>query len=178
MLEPAKNGTSRPATAAQATVLLVDDSREVRELFACLLRRAGYRVLEARDAGQAQQLAGEQAKIDILVTDFRMPGMNGVELARWFHTRFPFSQVLLVSGSTCELDAYLEPPGWPAFLDKSAAFTRLVPMVAELLAQATTRSEEFGAAEIAQRASAETLVLRKILERADLSRSWVHVINE
>jgi DNA-binding NtrC family response regulator len=169
----------RPAaTSGQATVLLVDDFAGIRELFAELLREAGYRVLEASNAGLAQQLAGEEAKIDILITDFRMPGMNGVELARWFRSRFPLSQVLLVSGAGCELDAYLELPGWPAFLDKTEAVIKLVATVEKLLAQTATRSEGFGAAEIAQRASANTMVLREILERGNQSRAWIRVVHE
>ena len=176
--EPAPDGTANRAATGRTTVLVTDDCPEVRELFTCLLRKAGYRVLEASGAPEAQQLAGEEANIDMLVTDFRMPGMNGVELARWFHSRFPLSPVLLVSGSACELDAYREPPGWPPLLDKSEVFTRLVPMVGELLAERTSGSPGLGAAEIAQRAAAETLVLREILEKGGQSSTWFQVLHE
>ncbi len=105
-LETAENPVPRPA---QATVLVVDDYAEYRELAAHLLRQAGYQVLEANCGQQAQRLAEEHGKIDLLATDLTMPGMNGVDLARWFHKRFPFSKVLLVSGSAWwEIEAYVE----------------------------------------------------------------------
>jgi len=82
---------------------MVDYCAEDRELFADLLQAAGYRVLEANDAQQAQGLAGAEAKIDLLLTDFNLPGMNGAELARWFHSRFPLSKVIIMSDPTRDL---------------------------------------------------------------------------
>ena len=149
---------THPAASGQATVLMVDDCAEDRELFAHLLLAAGYRVLEANGAQQAQRLAGAEGKIDLLLTDFNMPGMNGVELARWFQSRFPLSKVLLVSDSAWKLEPSLETTGWPAFLDKTEAFARLAATVEKLLAEATTHLQGFGAAEIAKRPSAETMV--------------------
>ena len=164
---------THPAASGQATVLVVDDSAEERELFAYVLGQAGYRVLAADGAPQAQQLVGEQWKIDILVTDFNMPVMNGVELARWFQSRLPLSQVLLVSGNSWELEAYLKGAVGLPFLEKTEAFTQLVGLVKKLLAEPRMESQEFGAAQIAQQASAETIVLREILARGYHSRSRV-----
>src|ERR1039458_10160904 len=155
-LDPRKDRMTHPAASGQATVLMVDDCAEDRELFAHLLLAAGYRVLEANGAQQAQRLAGAEGKIDLLLTDFNMPGMNGVELARWFQSRFPLSKVLLVSDSAWKLEPSLETTGWPAFLDKTEAFARLAATVEKLLAEATTHLQGFGAAEIAKRPSAET----------------------
>jgi CheY-like chemotaxis protein len=177
-LEPANGSVRPPAAAGQATILVVDDFAEVQELFAHLLQQAGHRVLVANDAQQALELAGNHETIDLLVTDLNMPGMNGLDLARWCHSRFPLSKALLVSGSVLENEADPETTPWLPFLDKSEAFTRLVPMVEKLLAQEPLRSEGFGPGEIAQRASAETKVLREIREKGNHSGSWLQVVNE
>jgi DNA-binding NtrC family response regulator len=150
---------------------VVDDFAEVREMFAWLLRKAGCQVLMADSAKQAQHLIGDQGSIDLLVTDLNMPGMNGMELARWFRSRSPLSKMLLVSGSACEAEAYLETAPWLPFLDKADAFAQLVPMVEKLLAETTSRLEGFSRAEIGHRTSAETKVLREILERTNNSHS-------
>jgi len=173
MSGPSRDRITYPAASDQATVLVVDDSAEDRELCAHLLRRAGYRVLEAAAAEQAQRLAGEEGKIDLLVSDLHMPGMNGVDLARWFRSRFPLSKVLLVSGAPWELEAYLEAPGSPPFLDKQQAFTRLARMVAKLLVEPATDLQGFSIAEIARRVSARPRVLKQFLETGIGSGSCV-----
>jgi CheY-like chemotaxis protein len=154
MSAPAKDPIALPAAPGQPTVLVVDDSADERELHSYVLRTAGYRVLEPNGAEQAQRLAGEGGRIDVLVTDFNMPGLNGVELARWFRRWLPLSKVLLVSGAPWRLEAHLEATGWPPFLDKMKAFTRLAGSVAKLLAETTSLLPGFGTAELTQRASA------------------------
>ncbi len=62
-------------------VLVVDDERSMRELLSIVLRRDGYEVLVADDGADALELLGKE-RVDILITDIRMPSMNGVELLR------------------------------------------------------------------------------------------------
>lgn len=64
------------------TVLVVDDERQVRELVKSLLEVRGYTVLLAGDGATALDVFMEQSdRIDLLLTDILMPGMNGIELA-------------------------------------------------------------------------------------------------
>lgn len=81
------------------TILVVDDSPVALHFFALVLRQAGYRVLEASHVHEAQRLASGGLCVDLLLTDFQMPVMNGVELAVWFRERMPSLPVLLVTGS-------------------------------------------------------------------------------
>src|SRR5437762_6956835 len=70
------------ATAAlPARVLIVDDERSMRELLSIVLRRDGYEVLTAEDGAAAVELLKKQ-RFDILITDIRMPQLNGVDLLR------------------------------------------------------------------------------------------------
>jgi two-component system, NtrC family, response regulator PilR len=72
-----------PAAAVQAParVLVVDDERSMRELLSIVLRRDGYDVLIAEDGAAAVELL-KRERVDILITDIRMPQMNGVDLLR------------------------------------------------------------------------------------------------
>lgn len=72
---------SATAMVATRTILLVDDDREVRQVSARILRRAGYQVIEAENGTQAlAMLADVSVTIDLLVTDMMMPGISGAEL--------------------------------------------------------------------------------------------------
>jgi CheY-like chemotaxis protein len=95
-----------PAQAADAgdgcgseTVLLVEDHPEVLRLIREILRRKGYRLLEAANGAEALAVAaGYAGSIDALVTDVVMPGMNGRELAARLLQLRPLIKVLFTSG--------------------------------------------------------------------------------
>jgi len=72
--------TSKTARAP-ARVLVVDDERSMRELLSIVLRRDGYDVLIAEDGASGLELL-KRERVDILITDIRMPQMNGVDLLR------------------------------------------------------------------------------------------------
>jgi len=81
------------------TILLVEDEPAVRRLVAVSLERAGYRVLEARDGAEGIALFEANAlAVDLLITDVRMPEMDGQSLVRELRDRAPALRVLCVSG--------------------------------------------------------------------------------
>lgn len=71
------------------TVLVVDDDRMIRDFEAQILRREGYTVLQAEGAAEALRLAREAAAIHLLITDFTMPEVDGLELTRRLRTVHP-----------------------------------------------------------------------------------------
>jgi signal transduction histidine kinase/ActR/RegA family two-component response regulator len=79
-------------------ILLVDDDHAVREITASKLREYGYVVLEVGSGGAALDFLGEESNIDLVLLDFAMPGMNGMEVARQVHSRFPTIPVLFITG--------------------------------------------------------------------------------
>ena len=82
-----------------ATVLVVDDQREVRRLVCEVFAGSGYRVIEADGGAEALELAERHAgSLHLLVTDIVMPGMTGKELAQRIKTACPSIRVIFVSG--------------------------------------------------------------------------------
>jgi two-component system response regulator PilR (NtrC family) len=69
------------APAAPSRVLVVDDERSIRELLTIVLKRDGHDVLLAEDGTRAIDLL-KRERVDILITDIRMPQMSGVDVLR------------------------------------------------------------------------------------------------
>jgi signal transduction histidine kinase len=89
------------------TVLVVEDQEDVRSLAAAMLRRYGYVVLEAADGADALALeAKHQGRIDVLLTDVVLPGINGRELAERLAAVRPALKVVFTSGYTQEVIAH------------------------------------------------------------------------
>ena len=78
-------------------ILFVDDHEVLARLSCEILEMQGYRAVSAYSATDALEKF-DQENFDILVTDFRMEGMNGLELARKVHARRPDVPVIIVTG--------------------------------------------------------------------------------
>jgi PAS domain S-box-containing protein len=83
------------------TILLVEDDGDVRAYFVEVLRDLNYRVLSAHDAVSALGLIDHEGiRIDLLLTDVVLPGMNGRQLAEKAQDRRPSLKVLFTTGYT------------------------------------------------------------------------------
>jgi two-component system, cell cycle sensor histidine kinase and response regulator CckA len=84
-------------------ILVADDDTIVRHLLVAVLRREGYVVLAAADAQEALRLSRDYHEgIDMLLTDFMMPGMDGLELYGRLREERPRIKVLVISGRTSD----------------------------------------------------------------------------
>ena len=81
-----------------ATILLVDDDNQVREVTRAMLHELGHRVLEAGSGGAALEILQREPGIELLIIDFAMPGMNGAELARRVRAKQPTLPILFATG--------------------------------------------------------------------------------
>ncbi len=98
---PALAAVSFPGSAGprwRARILLADDDEAVREVTAAMLEEAGYAVVRAGGAPAALAVLDGGAAVDLLVADFVMPGMNGLQLARAARERRRGLPVLFVTG--------------------------------------------------------------------------------
>jgi signal transduction histidine kinase/ActR/RegA family two-component response regulator len=102
---PAVRGRTREAqpveTKADAapTILLVEDDHDVRSYVVEILRDLHYRVLEAHDAESALVMIDRNdVRVDLLLTDLVLPGMNGGQLAKEVKARQAQARVLIMTG--------------------------------------------------------------------------------
>jgi DNA-binding NtrC family response regulator len=87
-----------PVHLSQATILVVDDEVALRRLIVRQLRIEGYKVLEAGYGMEALAVAAISPEpIDLVLSDIRMPGMPGTELAQRLMAEHPGLQVVLMS---------------------------------------------------------------------------------
>jgi DNA-binding response OmpR family regulator len=90
-----------PAESRKQTVLVVDDDAMLRAMLARALTEEGFAVLTAEDGEQALAIAGTlDGQLSLVVTDIRMPGMDGLELAGHLAYLKPPPPVLFISGFT------------------------------------------------------------------------------
>jgi signal transduction histidine kinase/CheY-like chemotaxis protein len=99
------NSSSRPAGApmpalneVHGIILLVDDDTAVREITASILRDQGHTVLEACSGAGALDLLQREPGVELMLIDFAMPSMSGVELARRVQAKQPTLPVLFITG--------------------------------------------------------------------------------
>ena len=80
-------------------VLVVEDNDEVAEVDMALLSMIGYSAVRTKTAAEALTAVESGAVFDLVISDVVMPGaMNGIDLARTLHRRFPALPVLLTTG--------------------------------------------------------------------------------
>lgn len=105
-------------------LLIVDDEEGVRTVVAEFLSDAGYSVLQAEGGPQALTLLANDPSLRMMITDIRMPGMSGIELADEAVRRRPELRIVLISGY-----AQQQHQRWP-FLLKPFRMSSLIDLIA------------------------------------------------
>ena len=86
-----------------AHILFADDDPDIRELAQLLLQAAGYRVTTAETTHEVLQLVAIE-RFDVLVLDYWMPEITGIELCRRIRTFDPITPILICSGAVTQAD--------------------------------------------------------------------------
>lgn len=94
---PTERSTSAGGLTSGKRVLVVDDDEWVRELLVSTLLDAGYHVSTASSAEEALAKL-YSASFDLVLSDVKMPGMDGITLSRFLSTAYPHLPVVLVTG--------------------------------------------------------------------------------
>lgn len=79
-----------------ARILIVDDEEHICGALKLLLEIEGYEVLTASDGLSALEIVADQ-KIDLVITDVRMPGMDGMQLLKKIHQQYPMIPVIVMT---------------------------------------------------------------------------------
>lgn len=79
-----------------ATILIVDDDEDIRDSLCGMLEADDHRVMEAADGAEAMQ-CWRSLTLDLIITDFAMPRMNGQELIQTVATQQPRLPIIFMS---------------------------------------------------------------------------------
>jgi two-component system, chemotaxis family, chemotaxis protein CheY len=82
--------------------LVVDDSSAMRAILGMTLRRKGFEVLQARDGMEALSVLSRAQEVGLMLIDWNMPGMNGLELVQRVRQlpQFDATRILMVTTET------------------------------------------------------------------------------
>jgi two-component system response regulator HydG len=171
----------------EAAVLIVDDEPDMVENCARILRRAGYRCLTATDAHRALALLESEAP-DVLLTDLKMPGMDGMELLRRARDLDPALPVVMITAfATIESAVAAMKEGAFDYLPKTFSVDQLQVAVERALRQRRLQLENrnlreqlqatFGLENVIGRSPAMTRVF-ELVKKAARSEANILVVGE
>jgi CheY-like chemotaxis protein len=115
-------------------ILVVEDNKDTRELFVCLLELNGFQVSQAIDGRTGLETARIQ-KPDLILTDINMPNMNGIDMIRILRSEPGFGEIPIVAVTAYGFDFGSEAiaAGATAQLRKPVEFDQLTSKIQELL---------------------------------------------
>jgi DNA-binding NtrC family response regulator len=121
------------------SILIVDDEHGLRSLLCLSFSAAGYDVHTAADVPEAMGICAAKS-FDVVLTDVRMPGPSGHDLARWLAEHHPATRPVLMTGLDTVCDECPIPGSCP-ILSKPFDLDDAVSMVGAVLAQHRNRPE-------------------------------------
>ena len=127
---PSKPMAEAPARNSRV-VLIAEDEEMVRKVMVKCMARLGWKTLEAADGEEAVRVHGDHSgQIDLLLSDYLMPKLNGLEAARRIRTRDPKLPVILMSGFTNEATVEgFRTEGFELFLKKPFQIKELIELL-------------------------------------------------
>jgi CheY-like chemotaxis protein len=122
---------SKQTTHPSITIFVVDDEPMLLELASAILQPEGFDVRTFRDPRLAMQ-EYEKNPPDIIVTDYAMGPMNGMELVRSCRSTHPDQKIMLLSGTVDESIYFNEPVKPDCFLAKPYQVQKFIEMIKNL----------------------------------------------
>src|SRR5215213_6103268 len=126
---------------AMLRVVLIDDVSEVRNAFADLIRNAGHEIVGEADDGATGVQETLAHRPDLVIIDWGMPGMDGVEATRQIRASYPSAAIVaFCSTDTPELRDAFRTAGADAFVDKGDVKGLIAAVLA--IAERRTNADE------------------------------------
>lgn len=121
---------------SKSTLLIVDDNEDLCNVMVRIFQSSGF-IVYGSYSGQTALDEMSRQQFDLVITDIRMPGMDGLELLAEIRTRYQDIPVVLITGNL-EIDYQdrLKNTGADAVLHKPFKAEELIETVIQLLAQA------------------------------------------
>jgi CheY-like chemotaxis protein len=122
--------------AKKGRILCVDDDPTVLDVIKMLLEHYGYEVITAVSPFEAIEIF-QAREFDLVLTDLKMPGMDGFELSQKLLKREPNISILMCSGSCAQIDEkeYIK-TGIKGLIAKPFSIGRSAKIIDEVIAQA------------------------------------------
>lgn len=118
----------------RSRILVIDDEAQVRDLWGDFLTMLGYDVVRAADGADGLTHV-DRGGCDLILTDLRMPGLTGWDVAAAVRRRAPAAPVLVITGSATHLDAIRALAAGVTLLEKPVDLQDLKTAVEKALAQ-------------------------------------------
>ncbi len=129
--EPTLAGKQSPG---QKIILLADDELMLRDLLAELLESTGYNVIKVSTGTEALKVLTEEIKVDMVIVDYNMPGMDGLECTRKIRELNLDMPIILSTGSlSFEGNSNYSNPGVTSILAKPYEFETMLSTIKQLL---------------------------------------------
>lgn len=112
-------------------ILVVDNQKEVRDFLSTFFLLSGYEVESVEDGEAAMRLV-KKKQYDLVVADFKMPKMDGLDLTRKLKLYYPSLSILIMSGSGVG-EGFFREAGADAFLTKPLDLSSMKSLVEEIL---------------------------------------------
>lgn len=125
-----------PTMKNSRAILVVDDEGMIRRLLVQVLGALGYRIESVASGELALRILEDDPGIELVITDIRMPGMSGQDLAEWVVRKRPDVLLVCMSGSPDDRDGRLRrliDRGLVTFLPKPFVPTQVMKVVQRLL---------------------------------------------
>jgi DNA-binding NtrC family response regulator len=118
-----------PKAPRAGTVLVTDDNRDVVDALVAFLDMSGYKVIASYSAREALDSLDRDSTVGVVISDVRMPELDGFDFLRVVKHRFPAIKVILVTGHEIT-DEDVVPAG-ATILKKPLEFDQLLKLLSE-----------------------------------------------
>ncbi|MFQ6114241.1 MAG: sigma-54-dependent transcriptional regulator, partial [bacterium] len=149
-------------------ILIVEDNDTMREGIARVVEKLGQRAFEARDGEQAQSKLVEN-RFHLVITDYKLPGLDGITLLQNIKEKFPETEVLVITAyGTIELAVEAMQKGAADFITKPFSPEELSIKIKNILERIREREE-------LRRISEENLYLR---DQVDIQFNYGEIVGQ
>lgn len=169
--------TEREHSDRPVRLLLVDDEAHFRDAIARRLEKRGFTVSKAPDGGTALEIL-EKDPIDVVVTDVKMPGMDGIELLGRIKDLHPEIEVLLLTGHAALDDGVAGiKAGAFDYLTKPIELEQLAGKIRHAHDKILREEEKRREAEFRRQVEEQMIVTERLASLGTLSTGMAHEIN-
>lgn len=148
--EAHSNGSNKAASVARKCWMVVDDNQDILEAMECFLADMTDARIECFNSPRIALTAFAAApeKYELVMTDFEMPELNGMQFCKRLHGIVPDLKICLVTGSECFTPLEARREGFSGLLGKPFLRAELKQMLAEVLAQSDVQPEQCNLASV------------------------------